>query len=72
MMDVQALLRVDRIGLQLQSQRAKNLLMCIQGKATLMWAGIKIQSTVKRELMEMGLAEAKCEWAGRWVPGNPS
>lgn len=50
----------------------QNLLTCIQGKATLMWAGVKIQSTERRELMEMGLVEAGCEWAGRWVPGNPS
>lgn len=51
----------------LQSERAK-IHSCIQGKATLMWAGVKIQPTVRRELMEMGPAEAGCEWAGCWVP----
>lgn len=72
MMDVQALLWVDRIGFPTPIAEGQNLLTCMQGKATLMWAGVKIQSTVWRELMEMGPSEAGRERAGRWVPGNPS
>lgn len=49
----------------------QNPLTCVQEKATLMWAGVKIQPIERRELMEMGPAEEGHRWAGHWVPGDP-